>query len=576
MLKLCSPAQTSQESSENMGQLAPSTKGHHFGPEVLHGSTCSPVCAPRAHITQGFGIGQNAEYAIDGSTSCETFVNASMGQLRFQSQTPGHSSGDALTEPLSGMEEDVERTPVPKPNVGHKRVTQKINALSEQDSVRITDEQTPKERGKDEQRYWRGDKAIDIRVEQMADPFCKQMRNLLLNGILPESKIEAKKLILQRHSFCFNEAGCLCRVDIPTESGSPPIVLPGTMIPEVVKYFHDRGGHRKFQKAYELIREKFWFLHMAQYISDYCRTCDRCQKSKRTKGTKPPLGTSHIGHPNVTIHIDATKGVENNNRGYTHILAIVDAFTGYLTLFPLKQVNTRVIADCLLKYVTLHSMPLEIVTDGGPEFRKQLLKDLMENWGIHHSKISAYNHKGNGKVETIHGAFTLQFGRAPTYPIDITLQTSNPELVTPDEYAKMVHERMAEIFQIVNEKRQESEEKRVIDYNAMHSTQVFEKGQYVLLLEHQRKEQFNQKFAQRTQEDVFLVEEVISEQTYKIKNTKTGLILKNFDPGRGHRSIQYQITEERERDRKLEYRVQIRPRDEKAPKLRKFRIFNCC
>ena len=202
----------------------------------------------------------------------------------------------------------------------------------------------------------------------MADPFCKQMRNLLLNGILSESKIEAKKLILQRHSFCFNEAGCLCQVDIPTESKSPPIVLPGTMIPEVVKYFHNQGGHRKFQKVYELIQEKFWFLHMAQYISDYCRTCDRCQKSKRTKGTKPPLGTSHIGHPNVTIYIDATKGVENNNQGYTHIFAIVDAFMGYLTLFPLKQVNTRVITDCLLKYVTLHSMPLEIVTDGGSEF----------------------------------------------------------------------------------------------------------------------------------------------------------------------------------------------------------------
>ena len=51
------------------------------------------------------------------------------------------------------MEEDVECTPMPKPNMRHKRVIQKINALSEQDSVRITDEQTPKERGKDEQRY---------------------------------------------------------------------------------------------------------------------------------------------------------------------------------------------------------------------------------------------------------------------------------------------------------------------------------------------------------------------------------------------------------------------------------------
>ena len=54
---------------------------------------------------------------------------------------------------------------------------------------------------------------------------------------------------------------------------------------------------------------------------------------------------------------------------------------------------------------------------------------------------------------TEYKSFTLQFGHAPTYPIDITLQTSNPELVTPDEYAKMVHERMAEIFQIVNKKR---------------------------------------------------------------------------------------------------------------------------
>ena len=42
------------------------------------------------------------------------------------------------------------------------KVTQKINALSEQDSVRITDEQTSKERSKDEQKYWRGDKAVNI------------------------------------------------------------------------------------------------------------------------------------------------------------------------------------------------------------------------------------------------------------------------------------------------------------------------------------------------------------------------------------------------------------------------------
>ena len=100
---------------------------------------------------------------------------------------------------------------------------------------------------------------------------------------------------------------------------------------------------------------------------------------KKNKRNKTTFEYITYEHPNVTIHIDATKGVENNNQGYTHILAIVDAFMGYLTLFLLKQINTRVIVDCLLKYVTIHSMPLEIVTNGGPEFQKQLLKDLMEN-----------------------------------------------------------------------------------------------------------------------------------------------------------------------------------------------------
>ena len=180
------------------------------------------------------------------------------------------------------------------------------------------------------------------------------------------------------------------------------------------------------------------------------------------------MGSTHVGYPNVTIHIDSTKGIEGNIRGYTYILSIVDTFTGYLTLFPLKAVNTREMAECLLKYITIHSMPLEIVTDGGPEFRKALLKELTKIWGIHHAKVSPHNHKGNGKVETIHSPvknmmrayirkyerdwdlllpmvefayntqvhsvtkqkpFTLQFGRIPTYPIDITLGTSNPELI---------------------------------------------------------------------------------------------------------------------------------------------------
>ena len=78
----------------------------------------------------------------------------------------------------------------------------------------------------------------------------------------------------------------------------------------------------------------------------------------------------------------------------------MDAFTGYFSLFLLKAVITKEMAQCLLKYVTIHSMPPEIVTDGGAQ--KELFVELTQIWGTHHAKVSLYNHKGNGKVGTIH------------------------------------------------------------------------------------------------------------------------------------------------------------------------------
>ena len=74
------------------------------------------------------------------------------------------------------------------------------------------------------------DKYIDIRAEQMRDPKIELLRNLILNGKLPEFKQEAMKAQQRRKYFSVNEAGCLCRVDVPTSTEEPPIVLPESMI----------------------------------------------------------------------------------------------------------------------------------------------------------------------------------------------------------------------------------------------------------------------------------------------------------------------------------------------------------
>ena len=627
ILKLCSLSKTCHWTDEstgdgkgslaNMGQRADDCMGQLGGQSAQEGSR---------KPSQGRSSG-----IVDGSASHKT-LDAVMGQLQT---TPSRTECTDISD--SGIEDKFGSCTQPGEPIRVHTVPQEHFPDKEPETAKSSDasaghtgsesQNDSKNQWviKDQERYWRGERAIDVRTEQMKDQFCQRMRNLILIGELPEYRKDAQKLLEKRRHYCLNKAGCLCRADIPTEMGEHPIVLPDSMVLEVVKHFHDYQGHRKFQKLYETMRDKFWFKGITQYISEYCQTCEICQKTKTTKYIKPPMGSTHVGYPNVTIHIDSTKGIEGNIRGYTYILSIVDAFTGYLTLFLLKAVNTREMAECLLKYVTIHSMPLEIVTNGGSEFRKALLKELTKIWGIHHAKVSPHNHKGNGKVKTIHSPvknmmrayirkyvrdwdlllpmvefayntqvhsvtkqkpFMLQFGRIPTYPIDITLGTSNPKLVSPDEYVANIRDNMSEIFQLVNEKRRESEEQRVDDYNANQKTQILSVGDRVLLLNHGIKKKMNRKFNPRTQDDVHMIEEVCSPQTYKLRNLKTGYILpqpihgselrlyyeraeeekeqnliegKELPPGDGRRSLRYRIVSERQYDGYQQYCLEIQP-----------------
>ena len=173
-------------------------------------------------------------------------------------------------------------------------------------------------------------KSLEMTELQEKDPFCKQIREYLQEQKLPRNKKEAEKIITTGHAYEMIQ-GILCRTDIPIREGETPlVVLSQTLIHETMKQYHDSpmGGHRKFRKLLETLKEKYWFPRISQYISDYCRTCHTCQISQRRKPVQPPQGTgaSKHGYPNICVHMDATKALGGNRRGFTHIIAFVFFF----------------------------------------------------------------------------------------------------------------------------------------------------------------------------------------------------------------------------------------------------------
>lgn len=117
------------------------------------------------------------------------------------------------------------------------------------------------------------------------------------------------------------------------------------------------------------------------------------------KGRLAELKPYYASYPGVLVHIDCTPGSCLIKSGNSHIMAIIDSFSGHVQLYAIPVSDSRVAARALMRYISIHSMPLKIVTDNGPEFSNELMAELALLLGLKHTFVAPYNSKSNGKVE---------------------------------------------------------------------------------------------------------------------------------------------------------------------------------
>ena len=78
----------------------------------------------------------------------------------------------------------------------------------------------------------------------------------------------------------------------------------------------------------------------------------------------------------MVLQLDCTPGPKHKKpteRGNSHILAILESFSNHVRLFAVPDPNAKLMAECLLAYISVHSMPLQIITDNGPEIQPNTL-----------------------------------------------------------------------------------------------------------------------------------------------------------------------------------------------------------
>lgn len=180
---------------------------------------------------------------------------------------------------------------------------------------------------------------------------------------------------------------------------SPKIVVPQNMRDMIIKYHHDTpiAAHLGIKKTVARIAREFTWENMFADIKDYVRSCSECQLSKQAQSQQFGLMFSKPAEYSYQkLYMDLFGPIPRTKQGNTYILTIVDSFSKFVFLKPLKTAtSTTIIRELKENIFSQHGFPKIIVSDHGSQFSSFQFKNFLFGLGIKHIMTSVANPKAN-------------------------------------------------------------------------------------------------------------------------------------------------------------------------------------
>lgn len=178
-------------------------------------------------------------------------------------------------------------------------------------------------------------------------------------------------------------------------------VVPKGVRWQIVKQNHDDIGHFALDKTLERIKATYWFSRMRNFVKKYVGSCLECAYSKASGGKKP--GTLHpipkVDIPFDTVHADHVGPFVRSARGNMYILALIDAFTRYIYLKPVRNTKTTTSIKVFQEYFGLFGVPRRVITDRGTSFTSESFNKFIVEKNIKHVLNAVSTPRANGQVE---------------------------------------------------------------------------------------------------------------------------------------------------------------------------------
>ena len=192
----------------------------------------------------------------------------------------------------------------------------------------------------------------------------------------------------------------------PGPGGGPPnrLFVPRELRPRVLEWGHSSlfSCHPGALRTLSFIRRRFWWPSIEADTREFVAACTTCARNKASHS--PPAGLlcplPVPGRPWSHIGMDFVTGLPSS-QGNTVVFTIVDRFSKAVHFVPLRKLpSSSETADLLVLHVVKqHGIPLDIVSDRGPQFTSRVWQAFCKGIGATVSLSSGYHPQSNGQAE---------------------------------------------------------------------------------------------------------------------------------------------------------------------------------
>lgn len=300
------------------------------------------------------------------------------------------------------------------------------------------------------------------------------------------------------------------------------LIIPSALRQSFLQYAHDNPLSGHFGRLKTLLRllETVYWPSIRSDVWQYCKECQTCQKYKpSTTKAAGLLQNTPVVEPGFMLGIDLMGPFPKSSRQNEYLLVIVDYFTKWVELFPLRSARAPHISKILIDEIfTRWGTPAYLVSDRGTQFTSHLLNLVCKQWGVVQKLTTAYHPQTNltervnrnlktmiaSYVEDHHRqwdrwlaefrfamnsawhestGFTpaeVALGRKLKGPLERALH----QLPNPNSQAYTLRERQSELVSSVRENVRRAQSKQKLYYDQRHKPVLFHVGDIVWVRTH--------------------------------------------------------------------------------------------